>query len=105
MSTRQLLSEFGEEKRNLEEVNLELKEKLKDLEKILESKKQDFDNLNSDQAKTKEILNDFQIRNSLLEREISQLKPDYKVLENAANTNQRNVNSVSMKLNCNVNGN
>lgn len=61
---------------------------------LLKTKKQDFDNLSSDQAKTEETVNDFQKINSSLEREISQLKTAYKALENAANTKQKNVNSV-----------
>ncbi|XP_033228759.1 FK506-binding protein 15 isoform X2 [Belonocnema kinseyi] len=92
-STKKGFAQLTEEKRNLEEVNLELKEKIKDLEILFKNKKQDFDNLISDKEKTEETVSDFQRRNSSLEREISQLKTDYEALESATSTKQKMVNS------------
>ena len=84
-----------QEKIKLEEVNLELKEKVSNLERSLKIKNQEFDNLTSNHEKTKEVVSDYQRRNSTLEKKISQLKTDCEAFENATNTKQRSLNSVS----------
>lgn len=87
-----------EEKKVSDQVNLELKEKILTLETSLGTKKQEFDNLNSQHEAARENLSDCQKRNSNLEREILQLQSNCKSLEIAASTNQLKSTSVSFLI-------
>lgn len=84
-----------EEKRNVDEVNHELREKITNLETKLEKKELEYENLHSIHETIKENFNDYQKKNSTLEREILQLQSNCKSLEIAASTKQTNSSSVS----------
>ncbi|XP_043477102.1 FK506-binding protein 15 isoform X3 [Leptopilina heterotoma] len=96
-NANQEITKLKEEKRSLDQVNLELKEKILSLETNLATKKQEFDNLNTLHEAARENLNDCQKRNSNLEREILQLQSNCKSLEIAASTNQIKSTSKSDK--------
>ncbi|XP_043461715.1 putative leucine-rich repeat-containing protein DDB_G0290503 isoform X2 [Leptopilina heterotoma] len=96
-NANQEITKLKEEKNSLDQVNLELKEKILSLETNLSTKKQEFDNLNTLHEAARENLNDSQKRNSNLEREILQLQSNCKSLEIAASTNQMKSTSKSDK--------